>query len=89
MWGMAMSEPAPLNNVIKVTKEMAARVVEQQRDNPKCVGIIVLSLGEDGGYHSTITDGCYSKMFGTIGILSYAKSIFEADCRRLNEHEDD
>lgn len=83
-----MAKPEPLNNIVTVTKEMAARVVKDQRDNPKCVGIIVLSIGEDGGYHSTITDGCYTKMFGTIGILSYAKSIFEADCRALNEPDD-
>lgn len=83
-----MAKPEPLNNIVTVTKEMAARVVQDQRDNPKCIGIIVLSIGEDGGYHSTITDGCFDKMFGTIGILSYAKSIFESDCRRLNDHED-
>jgi hypothetical protein len=83
-----MDKPQPLNNVIKVTKEMAARVAEDQKDNPDIIGMIILSIGEDGGYHSCITDGCFTKMFGTIGVLSYAKSIFEEDCRRLNDHQD-
>ena len=83
-----MAQVEPLNNIIKITKDMAVRVAEKQRDNPDCIGIIVLSIGEDGGYLSTITDGCFDKMFGTIGILSYARSIFEADCRRLNEDND-
>jgi hypothetical protein len=83
-----MDKPQPLNNVIKITKEMAARVAENQRQNPDIVAMIILSIGQDGGYHSCITDGCFDKMFGTIGVLSYAKSIFEADCRKLNEHED-
>ena len=75
-----------LDNVRIITKEMAYRVVKERKDDPKCSGIIVLSLDDAGGFHSTITDGCYSKLFNTSGILGYVKSIFEAEARELNGH---
>ena len=79
----------PLNNVSVVTKEMAANVAMEKAKDENITGIIVLGIHKNGTFHSTLSDGCYKKMFLTIGVLSYVKSIFESECKRLNASDDE